>query len=267
MLHSSLTSPCDDLPIYDEFDDCHVESISCDAMLHRISCNNSLGHIMFDNPLDLPYAMNEINHMSYLQSLHSDYAYAININPICTYGIDDKPMVIGICFSCDDIDMLPLHHLSHMPCHDHLDLDMHCFGCCSYFPYDVSTIAHEETPIVSSYMLGDFDPSHPLHDPNNCVHNMLPMNENAIVLSHTCYNLHPNHVEHNNYHCMMDDIFLYHAPNLFERCLSCANSHIYIHIMMDDVYIYHAHTFFGLCLFCVGTHEYLSTSQSHELTK
>ena len=47
MLHASATSPCDDLPIYDEYDDCHVESISCDAMLHRISCDNSLGHIMF----------------------------------------------------------------------------------------------------------------------------------------------------------------------------------------------------------------------------
>ena len=86
------------LPIYDDYDDCHEESISCDAMLHRISCGNSLGHIMFANPLDLSYAMHEIHHMSYLQSLHSDYAYAIKINPICTYGIDDKPMVIGICF-------------------------------------------------------------------------------------------------------------------------------------------------------------------------
>lgn len=66
---------------------------------------------------------------------------------------------------------------------------------------------------------------------------------------------------------MMDDMFLYHASNFFERCLSCANSHMHIHIMMDDVYNYHAHTFFGLCLLCVGTHEYLSTSQSHELTK
>ena len=65
MLHASLTSPCDDLlPIYDEYDDFHVESLSCDAMLHRISCDNSLGHIMFDNPLDLSYALNEINHMS-----------------------------------------------------------------------------------------------------------------------------------------------------------------------------------------------------------
>ena len=82
MLHASSTSPCDDLPIYDEYDDCHVESISCDAMLHRISCDNSLGHIMFDNPLDLSYAMHEINHMSYLQSHRSDYAYAIKTNPI-----------------------------------------------------------------------------------------------------------------------------------------------------------------------------------------
>ena len=48
MLHASVTSSCDDLlPIYDEYDDSHVESISCDAMLHRISCDNSLGHIMF----------------------------------------------------------------------------------------------------------------------------------------------------------------------------------------------------------------------------
>ena len=268
MLHASTITPCDDLPIYDEYDDSHVESISSDAMLHRISCDNSLGHIMFDNLLDLSYAMHEINHMSYLQSLHSDYAYAIKINPICTYGIDDKPMVIGICFSCDDIDMLPLHHLSHMPCHDHLASDMHCFGCCPFSPYDVSNIAHEETPIVSSYILGDFDPSYPLHDPNNYVHNMLPMNHNDIVVPYTSMlNLHPHRVIHNNYSFMMDDMFLYHASNFFERCLSCANYHLHIHIMMDDVYIYHAHNFFGLCLFCVGTHEYLSTSQSHELTK
>ena len=73
MLHASVTSPCDDLSIYDEYDDCHVESISCCAMLHRISYANSLGHIMFANPLDLSYAMHEIDHMSYLQSLHSDY--------------------------------------------------------------------------------------------------------------------------------------------------------------------------------------------------
>ena len=83
----------------------------------------------------------------HIATLHSDYAYAIKINPICTYGIDDKPVAIGICFSCDDIDMLPLHHLSHMPCHDQLASDMHCFGCCPFSPYDVSNIAHEETPM------------------------------------------------------------------------------------------------------------------------
>ena len=104
-----------------------------------------------------------------------------------------------------------------MPCHDHLASDMHCFGCCPYSPYDVSNIAHEETPIVSSYMLGDFDPSHPLHDPNTCVHNMLPMNKNNIVVPHTCYNLHPNHVIHNNYSFMMDDMFIYHASSFFQR--------------------------------------------------
>ena len=71
MLHASMISPCDDLPIYDEFDDCHVESISCDAMLHRISCDNSLGHIMFDNLLDLSYAMHEINNISYIFALSS----------------------------------------------------------------------------------------------------------------------------------------------------------------------------------------------------
>ena len=75
MIRANATSSCDDfLPIYDEYDNSHVESISSDAMLHRISCDNSLGHIMFDNPLDLSYAMHEIHHMSYLQSHRSDYA-------------------------------------------------------------------------------------------------------------------------------------------------------------------------------------------------
>ena len=111
MSHTCLDMP----PIYDEYDDEHIDLPNCDPMLHRISCENSIGNVMFDNPSNLSYAMSEINHMSYFQSLHSDYAYAIKINPICTYGIDDKPMVIGICFSCDDIDMLPLHHCHHMP--------------------------------------------------------------------------------------------------------------------------------------------------------
>src|SRR5215216_1929282 len=72
MLHASMISPCDDLPFYDEFDDYQEESLSCDAMLHRISCDNYLGHIMFDNPIDLSYAMHEITHISHLQSHLSD---------------------------------------------------------------------------------------------------------------------------------------------------------------------------------------------------
>ena len=75
------------------------------------------------------------------------------------YGIDDEMMVIGFCFSCDDIAMLPLHDLrnsSTMPCHDHIVPNMHCFGCCQYSPCDVSINAHEETPIVYSDILGDF---------------------------------------------------------------------------------------------------------------
>ena len=107
-----------------------------------------------------------------------------------------------------------------------------------------------------------------MHDSNTCVHNMLPMNKHAIDVPYTCIlNLCPRRVIHNNYSFMMDDMFLYHASNFFERCLSWANSVVHIHIMMDDVYIYHANNFLGLCLFCVGTHEYLSTLQSHELTK
>ena len=116
-------------------------------------------------------------------------------------------------------------------------------------------------------MLGDFDSSYPLHDPTTYVHNMLPMNTNALVVPHTCSNLCPHCVIHNNYSFMMDDMFLYHASNFFEHFLSCANSHVHIHIMMDDVYIYHTHNFFRLCICCVGTHAYLSTSQSHELTR
>ena len=43
---------------------------------------------------------------------------------------------------------------------------------------------------------------------------------------------------------MMDDMFIYHASNFFERCLPCANSRVHIHIMMDDVYIYHTQNLF-----------------------
>ena len=86
------------------------------------------------------------------------------MNPICTYGIDDKPMVNGICFSCDDIDMLLLYHFSHIPCHEHLASNMHCLPCCPFSPYYASDIAQEETPIVSSYLLGNFDTPYDLHD-------------------------------------------------------------------------------------------------------
>ena len=79
-------------------DEEHVDLPSCDAMLHRISCENSFGHIMFDNPLNLSYAMSEISHIASLQSQHSNYACPIKINPICTYGRDDEMMVIGFFF-------------------------------------------------------------------------------------------------------------------------------------------------------------------------
>ena len=98
MLHASATSSCLDLPIYVEYDDEHVELPSCDPMLHRISCENSIGHTMFDNPLTLSYAMSEISHIALFQSQHSDYACPITINPICTYGIDDEMMVIAFVF-------------------------------------------------------------------------------------------------------------------------------------------------------------------------
>ena len=62
-LHASATSSCHDLPICDEYDDEHVELPSCDVMLHRISCENSIGDIMFHNPLNLPYAMSEVCHI------------------------------------------------------------------------------------------------------------------------------------------------------------------------------------------------------------
>ena len=72
MIHASANSSCHDLPIYDEYDYEHVELPSCDVMLHRISCENYFGHIMFDNPLNLSYAMSEISHIASLQSQHSN---------------------------------------------------------------------------------------------------------------------------------------------------------------------------------------------------
>jgi hypothetical protein len=64
-----MSSTCFDMPpIYDEYDDEHVDLPSCEAMLHRISCENSIGHVMFDTPLNLSYAMSEIYHITSLQS-------------------------------------------------------------------------------------------------------------------------------------------------------------------------------------------------------
>ena len=188
MLHACIPTTCfDEPPIYDTYDDEHVECISCDAILHRISCDNSLGHIMFDNPLDLSYVMHEISHIASSQSHHNNYVMPIKINPICEYGIDDKSMVIGICFSSDDIDMLPLQTLSnssHRLCHD--------------------------SSLVS-------------HDSISCVHIMHPMNNNAsnVLDAHTCLRLHYAINRHNP--LMMDDMFQYHASHFFEHWISCAN--------------------------------------------
>ena len=53
LMDSSHTMACFDMPpIYDEYDDEHVELPTCDAMLHRISCESSIRHVMFDNPLN-----------------------------------------------------------------------------------------------------------------------------------------------------------------------------------------------------------------------
>ena len=94
--------------------------------------------------------------------------------------------------------MLPLHDLrnsSTMSCHDHILPNMHCFGCCQYSPRDVSTLAHEETPIVSSYILGDLDAFLTLHDSHDFVHHMHSMNHNDIVVPHTSMlNLYPHRV-------------------------------------------------------------------------
>ena len=117
-------------------------------------------------------------------------------------------MVIGFCFSCDDIAMLPLHDLrnsSTMPCHDHIVPNMLCFGCRQYSPCDVSINANEETPIISSSILGDFDAFHTLHDSPNYLHHMHSMNNNALHISHDAlHNLGLRYAIHNNKPIMID---------------------------------------------------------------
>ena len=125
-----------------------------------------------------------------------------------------------------------------------------------YSPCDVSIHAHEETPIVSSYILGHFDAFHTLHDSHNFLHRMHSTNNNALHIScDALHNLSLHYAIHNNKPLMMDDMFLYHASHLFEHWLFCAHRHMHVRIMMDDVYIYHTHNFFRLCFFRVGTHE------------
>ena len=91
-----------------------------------------------------------------------------HINSMFVHG---EHMVHTSIGSCNDIAMIPLHDLcisSTMSCHDHIVPNMHCLGCCQSSPRDVSINAHEETPIVSSYILGGLDAFHNLHDYHDC---------------------------------------------------------------------------------------------------
>ena len=98
---------------------CHnvdiIISPKCFDMLHAQTCENSLGHLMFEHPKNLSFYN------------HRPYAHSIKCKPITTLGIDDKVMVLGICFTCDDLESYPLHvpnaYLS-MKCHELALLDM-----------------------------------------------------------------------------------------------------------------------------------------------
>ena len=128
MSHAIMPFTCFDLPpVHDERDHKYVMTRSCDAMLHRISCDNFVCDIMFATPQSLSCAMNEISDIKSLSSFSSDYVISIKMNLICEYGIDDKFLVSGICICCANIAMLPLHNLrnsSHIPYHDRLALNM-----------------------------------------------------------------------------------------------------------------------------------------------
>ena len=94
-------------PIYDEYDDEHVDLPSCDTMLHRISCENSRGHIMFDNPLNLSYAMGEISH-NCLHHMHTIHDNALDITSDAFHNLSlhyaihtNKPLMMEhVSISC-----------------------------------------------------------------------------------------------------------------------------------------------------------------------
>ena len=109
---------------------------------------------------------------------------------------------------------------------------MHCFGCCQYSPCDVSTNAHEETSIVSSYILGDLDAFHTMHVSHNCLYHMHTIPHNALDISHDALpNLSLHYAIHNKKPIMMDDTFLYHASHLFDHWIFCANEHKHVCII------------------------------------
>ena len=142
MPHAIFSSTCFDLTsIYHA----HVMTSSCASMLHRTSCANYICHIMFAIPKLLSYAMSEIAHITSLNSFRSAYAIPIKFHFICEYGIDDICLVHVICICCDHIAMLSLHSSNtlHMPCHNHLALDMFSSSCNPYSPCVPSTFYHE----------------------------------------------------------------------------------------------------------------------------
>ena len=89
----------------------NVELITHDEVLTRISLDDSLCYIMFDDPIELSSVIENVAELSSLKSLVSTYAYTYKFNLIRDYGVDDKFYVYQICITCDKLAELKLHVL------------------------------------------------------------------------------------------------------------------------------------------------------------
>ena len=144
-------------------------------------------------------------------------------------------MVIGFCFSCDDIVFFTwfaqfIYYA--MPW-------THCFGyalfwmlsifsmwCFRYWSWGDphSFLIH----IRRSWCIPYFAWFPRLRAPYAFHDN------NALDISHDAlHNLSLHYSIHNNKPLMMDDMFLYHATHLFEHWLFCANQHTHVRVLVS----------------------------------
>lgn len=96
-----------------------MELITHKKILSRISTDDSLCYIMFDNPIELDRIIGKVLEIMSLKCIHRNYTYKHKFKLIGDYGVDRKFYVYRIYITCDNLAELTLEVMgkqSSIPC-------------------------------------------------------------------------------------------------------------------------------------------------------